>query len=155
MKTRRNRQKIYRLLNRFTIRKTKVSWCLLRMDSVAEVVVAAPQVSGQLAADGILEPAYLSDVQVDDSLERIAANGGAVGSVVLGVWSIAGSFLTTWSLINGVIGVLLGFWGTASRRPRMAWIGIGLSILGVLLSMMEISSLIQEFFQVPDEDLGM
>jgi hypothetical protein len=86
-------------------------------------------------------------------LEGIAANGGAVGAVVLGVWSILGSTLTSWSLINAVLGLAMGLWGLSSKRPRTAWIGIVLSVLGAFLSLAVVSEWVTGFWQTNDNSL--
>lgn len=79
-------------------------------------------------------------------LDGIAANGGAVGAVILGIWAILGSLLTYWSMINGILGLALGIWGLRSKRSRMAWIGIILSLIGALMSMVAVSEMISTYW---------
>ena len=84
---------------------------------------------------------------VATELEGIAANGGAVGALVLGIWSILGSLLTYWSLINGIMGLVLGVWGLTSKRPRTAWLGIFLCLIGTFMSMALVSEMIADFWR--------
>ena len=73
-------------------------------------------------------------------LENVAAKGGAVGSLVLGAWSIIGSFITPFSFINAILGLMLGLWGMSSNQPRLAFIGLGLSTVGLLCCLAGITS---------------
>ena len=84
-------------------------------------------------------------------LEGIAANGGAVGALVLGIWSILGSLLTFWSLINGILGLALGIWGLRSKRPRMAWIGIFLCLVGASMSLLAVSEMISVYWNAAQD----
>ena len=86
-----------------------------------------------------------------EEVENIAANGGAVGALVLGIWSLIGSFITNWSMINGVLGLLLGVWGLTSRRKRLAWTGILLCVVSILLSMIQVNEFIQLYLNRVDE----
>ena len=113
-----------------------------------EVTVAAPPVN--YAQHGF-RPKDKPPVAVD--LEGIAANGGAVGAMVLGIWSILGSLLTYWSMINGVMGLVLGVWGLTSKRPKMAMIGIALCIVGCFLSMMSISEIVSNYWKAAQDQL--
>ena len=67
-------------------------------------------------------------------------------AVVLGVWSILGSLLTYWSIINGILGLALGVWGLTSKRPRTAWIGIVLCLIGTFLSTVSVGELITNYW---------
>lgn len=69
---------------------------------------------------------------------NFAAVGGAVGSCVLGVWSILGSLVTPFSAINGLIGVALGLWGLRSPRYKLSILGIFLAAIGSFLSVLRI-----------------
>lgn len=88
---------------------------------------------------------------VAEELEGIAANGGAVGALVLGVWSILGSLLTHWSLINGILGLVMGFWGLTSKRPRIAWIGIILCVIGTVMSMATVSDMVANYWNAGED----
>ena len=85
------------------------------------------------------------------SLDNISANGGAVGALVLGIWSLVGVFITNWSIINGILGLLLGFWGLTSGKRRMAWIGIGLCVLSIFLSLIQVSESVDAYLNSVDE----
>ncbi|MEQ1906422.1 MAG: hypothetical protein ABL888_19725 [Pirellulaceae bacterium] len=69
---------------------------------------------------------------------NFAAVGGAVGSCVLGVWSILGSLFTPFSAINGLIGILLGLWGLRSPRYQLSLLGIILAVIGFFMSILRI-----------------
>ncbi len=97
------------------------------------------------AAASLTKPIYPTP-PVAIELEGIAANGGAVGALVLGIWSILGSLLTYWSLINGILGLALGIWGLRSKRPRMAWIGIVLCLVGASMSLLAVSEMISVYW---------
>lgn len=84
-------------------------------------------------------------------LENIAAKGGAVGSFVLGVLAVIGSFVTSYSIINAVLGLLLGLWGLSSRSRRLAVIGLALSMLGMIFSAVQITDIIQWYLQARAE----
>ena len=62
--------------------------------------------------------AALPAVKSDDNLlqANLAAQGGAVASVVLGAMSIIGASVTSYSVINGLLGLMLGLWGMSSTR---------------------------------------
>jgi hypothetical protein len=96
----------------------------------------------------------LSQPPIARNLENMAANGGAVGSFVLGLWCLAGSLVTNWSIINGFLGLLLGLWGLSSRKRRLAWIGITLCVVGIFMSMLQISELINTYMIDTQEEFG-
>ncbi len=90
------------------------------------------------------------EFDVNDSL---AANGGAVAAVVLGVWSILGSLFTSLSVINSLLGIMLGAWGLSSRKKVLAVFGIGLCVLGVLSCLLNVTSYFWELITIPEEEL--
>lgn len=126
-------------------------------NSITEFFEARPAdavVSGNVAAATI--PAYQPPPPLAKSLQNLSANGGAVGALVLGAWCFIGSFITNWSIINGLLGLILGFWGLTSRRQRIAWIGIALCLVGVFLSLADISAMVNEWMNPVDENtIGM
>lgn len=65
---------------------------------------------------------------------RLQLKGGAVGGVLLGGLSIVGAFLTGYSTINAVMGFALSLSGLGSSSPRLAFVGVVLSVVGVVLS---------------------
>jgi hypothetical protein len=120
---------------------------------MAEMAESAGDVLS-LAGGATLNPTHFSSIPAPPmagSLENMSANGGAIGSLVLGVWCVAGSFITNWSIINGVIGLLMGFWGLTSRKQRTAWVGIALCVIGIFLSLIQVSELINTYLNAVDE----
>lgn len=85
------------------------------------------------------------------NMENMSANGGAVGALVLGVWCLAGSLITNWSIINGLIGLLMGLWGLTSRKRKTALIGICLCLVGIFLSLVQANEIINTFLNAVDE----
>ena len=71
----------------------------------------------------LIQPAF--------SPTNLAARGGAVASVVLGAWSILGAMITSYSVVNALLGLALGSWGMSSNI-RWAWLGIALSLAGIV-----------------------
>lgn len=86
------------------------------------------------------------------NLDNIAANGGAVGALVLGIWSLIGVFITNWSIINSILGLLLGFWGLTSRRRKLAWVGILLCLISIFLSLIQVGELVNTYMNPVDEN---
>lgn len=100
-------------------------------------------------------PLKIAPPPLAKNLENLSANGGAVGALVLGIWCFLGSFITNWSIINGMLGLLLGAWGLTSRRKKTAWIGIALCTVGILLCLAEFSELINQWwYEVDDTVVG-
>lgn len=118
---------------------------------VVEATIVESQPDFLTDGDSRKYPQFIPPPQVDRNLENIAANGGAVGALVLGIWSLIGSFITNWSMINGVLGLLLGVWGLTSRRKRLAWTGILLCVVSILLSMIQVNEFIQLYLNRVDE----
>ena len=77
--------------------------------------------------------AAVPPVRPEDNLlqANLAARGGAVASVVLGVLSIIGSQVTSFSVINALLGLMLGFWGMYSN-VRWPLLGPILCLIGIL-----------------------
>lgn len=71
---------------------------------------------------------------VDPKQRKLQSKGGAVGGVLLATLSIAGAFLTSYSLINAFLGLALSAWGLSSDARRLATAGVFLSIIGLVLS---------------------
>ena len=76
--------------------------------------------------------AALLSTKSDDNLlqANLAAQGGAVASVVLGLMSIIGASVTSYSVINALLGLMLGLWGMSSN-VRWPWLGLMLSLVGI------------------------
>ena len=82
------------------------------------------------------KPEQDSQFDIHDS---VAANGGAVASITLGIWSILGSFFSSLSIINSLLGVCLGMWGLTSRQKKTAVFGILLCLMGIAACMFSLS----------------
>jgi hypothetical protein len=89
---------------------------------------------------------------ISANLDNVSAIGGAVSALGLGVWAMIGAFITNWSIINAVIGLLLGFWGLTSYRRRMAWIGIVLCLISMFLSLIQVSEIVNTYMNPLDEN---
>ena len=87
---------------------------------------------------------------VNDSL---AANGGSVASLTLGIWSMIGALFTSFSIVNSFLGMALGIWGLNSRKKSMAAIGITLCVVGMLASMLNVTVYFWELVTIPEEEL--
>ena len=79
-------------------------------------------------------------------LQNIAANGGAVGAVVLGAWSILCSLITPFSIINTFMAIGLGAYGLTSMKKTWAIIGIALGLVGGALSLIETNEILRNYF---------
>ena len=122
-------------------------------NSVTEFFVSGspePVLDGSFAAAGV--PKLQAPPPLAKSLQNLSANGGAIGALVLGIWCLAAAFVTNWSIINGLLGLILGFWGLSSRKQMIAWIGIAFCVAGVLLSLANISELVNNWMNVVDEN---
>lgn len=74
--------------------------------------------------------------------QNIAANGGAIGAVILGAWAIVGGLVTPFSLINAGLAVLLGIWGLWSPRRKLAITGIVLAMAATVICVADIRGMI-------------
>ncbi len=90
--------------------------------------------------------------KISANLDNIAANGGAVGAVVLGIWSLIGVFVTSWSIINGLLGLLLGLWGLSSGRRRLAMLGILMCLASILLGLLQVGEILNTYMNPVDEN---
>ena len=89
---------------------------------------------------------HTPSMDFDRELQNLSAKGGAVGGLVLGVWSIISSLITFYGFINAALAILMGAYGLRSHHRGLAAIGIVLGICGLLLSMMEINQSISNYF---------
>jgi len=101
---------------------------------------------------GVFNASMYAPPALASNFENLAAKGGAVGALVLGIWCLAGSFITNWSIINGLLGLSMGFWGLTSRHKKMAWIGIVLCLAGIMLSLVQVSEFINIYMNARDEN---
>lgn len=67
--------------------------------------------------------------------QNLAAKGGAITSLVLGVFSLIGIFFSQLSLFNACLGIAFGFWGLTSNDQWISQIGIGTCLVTVVLAM--------------------
>lgn len=88
-----------------------------------------------------------------DVNDSIAANGGSVAALVLGIWSIFGALFTSLSLINGMIGIVLGIWGLTSRKKSLAVFGIVLCFVGIMACMLNITYFFWELILIEEDEL--
>lgn len=71
---------------------------------------------------------------VPAQFQNLSAKGGAVASLVLGLMAIIGISFSSLSLLNALLGLTLGLWGLTSNSPWISQIGIGLSLITVVLA---------------------
>ena len=93
------------------------------------------------------------DEELFDVNDSIAANGGSIASVVLGVWAIIGSLFTTISVVNSGMGVILGIWGLSSRKKGLAVLGIVLCTVGAVACLLNVAYLFWEVLSAQEEEL--
>ena len=72
--------------------------------------------------------------------------------MVLGVLSFAGSFITSYAILNSFMGVALGLWGLKSNHNRMALFGILLCLVSAFLCVLDISEWLQGLWFDPELD---
>ena len=63
-----------------------------------------------------------------------AATGGAIGALLLGVSSLVISLFTVLGSLVALVGLALGAWGASSNRRNMAFLGMLLCCLALLLT---------------------
>ena len=67
--------------------------------------------------------------------EDMTARGAAIASVVLGILSIAGAFFSSYSTINGFLGILMWYFGFLKTSDKNSpYLGLGLCLIGLSLS---------------------
>ena len=110
--------------------------------AVPAVVAYNPSVLAPPKADTYLPP--------PSPMANLAAKGGAVGAIVLGVLSFIGSFITSYAILNSFLGVALGLWGLRSNHRRMAMIGMGLCLLSGFFCVLDISEWMQSLWSDPE-----
>ena len=85
------------------------------------------------------------------SFQNLAAVGGAVGALLLGIWSIFAATISPYAGITAMVGILMGCWGITSLRKKMAIIGIVLCLIGLGLSVWEINGVISNYLMQVEE----
>jgi len=119
-----------------------------------QIVEATEVNQSEVPENANVNPAEFADHAAPPTvgtLENMSANGGAIGALVLGLWCLAGSFVTNWSIINGVLGLMLGLWGLSSRKKKTAWLGIALCVIGSLLSLIQVSEIVSGYLTEVEE----
>lgn len=67
--------------------------------------------------------------------EDMTARGAAIGSIVLGILCIVGSFFSLYSNINGILGILMWNFGLLKSNGKApSYLGLGLCLIGLSLS---------------------
>lgn len=66
--------------------------------------------------------------------QNLAARGGAIGALLLGLLALAGAWLTPWAAVNAVLGLMLGAWGLYSPMRRTSLIGMALSVASLAVA---------------------
>ncbi len=103
------------------------------------------------ATGAAMNPRIQLPPPIAKSLDNLSAKGGAVGALVLGIWCIIGSFITNWSILNGILGLLLGIWGLTSAKKTTAWVGIICCLIGMSMSLLQVSDLISTYMNAIEE----
>jgi hypothetical protein len=65
---------------------------------------------------------------------HVAAVGGAIGALVLGILSLIGCFFTNAALVTGILGLVMGVWGLYSTRRGIAVAGLLVCFLAMSIS---------------------
>ena len=107
-------------------------------------------VSGDAGDRPFVEAVPVGDVELFRSNQ--AANGGAINSLILGVLTISGAFLTPWSLLNGLLGLFMGVWGLTSTKKRMASLGLLLCTVGMVLCFFPVTESISQAIEAHYSD---
>lgn len=97
---------------------------------VADVEIAGDAVTG---AEVVKPKTPNYELAVDLSVQRLSAKGGAVGSVLLSVFGLAGMAFSSYSVINVLLAFLFAFWGLQSPLRSIAKLGLGLAGLGLIV----------------------
>lgn len=104
-------------------------------------------------ADNQSQPAMPSIAPAPpDYRAKQSAIGGVVGSIVLGVIGLAGSFFTAASLFVSLTGLLLGIWGLSSERKWIAAIGIVVCVVAALIGGFQVITWLYQNFEQPDNE---
>ena len=105
---------------------------------MAEVKVTTAELVSEKELWNVLSPSGPEYI----ILENHTAVGGANAAIALGIWTLIGAFLTQWSFINGLLGLVLGSWGLMSPKVGRAYIGIGVCLAGIIFCTVDIRGFI-------------
>lgn len=103
---------------------------------IEEEIVADIVEQHEVAEDAAEPPKkrweYYEAPPIPKQFQNMAADGGAVTALVLGVFALIGAFFSDLSAFNGILGLAFGGWGLTSNKRRT-------SILGGLLCCLAIA----------------
>ena len=75
-----------------------------------------------------------------DEFRSIAANGGAVTCLILGLIAFVGVWFTPWSAVNGVLAIPFAAWSVRSKMKLAGTIGICLAGIAMLIAFIGIQA---------------
>lgn len=101
----------------------------------------------------MLAPALSPEDEQYNLNDSIAANGGAIASVVLGSWSVFGALFTVFSIVNSFSGMVLGAWGLTSRKKGLAVLGLILCVIGALACIGNVAGMFLEVLEAQEDEL--
>lgn len=87
--------------------------------------------AGSPGADAVNGAESVAESAFDLSVQRLSAKGGAVGSVLLSLFGLAGLMISPYSVVNVLMAILFGLWGLQSPLRLIAKLGLGLAALGL------------------------
>lgn len=123
----------------------------VQAESLPNAVPVPAQPSSVVYDPTVLVPSKPSGEKPPPSaFENLAAKGGAIGAMVLGVLSFVGSFITSYAILNSFLGILLGLWGLRSNHQKMAMLGMLICLISAFFCVVEISEWIQTIW--PQEE---
>ncbi len=124
---------------------------------VAELVQAEPALNevdseytprNPYAESKAIENKYYMAPALDlaGELSSMASIGGAVGSLVLGIWSVVSALITHFAIVNAGLAIVLAIYGWNSPRRNLAIVGLVLGLFGTLLSLMEFNEVFSNYW---------
>lgn len=111
--------------------------------------LGAEFVDAATSSDGPAQPAL---PRPPDYRAKRSAIGGAVGSIVLGAIGLAGSFFSAASLFVSLTGLVLGFWGLASDKKRVAAVGLAICVVAVLIGGVQVVTWLYQNIERQDNE---
>ena len=70
-----------------------------------------------------------------DAEDRHLARGAAIASLAIGLWGLATFWVSYVAIFNGLLGIVLGAWGTRSQHRRQATLGLLTSVATLIVTM--------------------
>lgn len=115
-------------------------------------IIVATMVGSEGRSEAIeVTQVFAKPREMPPNIQNLAAVGGAVGALLLGIWSIVGATISPYASINAAVGILMGFWGISSPRKKMAIIGMVLCLIGLGLSVWEVNGVISNYLMQVEE----